>query len=350
MPAKRPTRLGKGLASLVSQPVKIDPAPAEPPKPATQAPANASRTASESDLPAEVTDPKAISDNGAAGAKGGTAAGGLEGDGGLRVQNLSITSIEPNPYQPRQHFDEARLNELATSIRNQGVMQPILVRNHPDAAGRFQLIAGERRWRAAQLAELQNIPAIVQTLEDQQAAEWALIENLQREDLNPIERATALQQLITQHHISHDELGQRIGLDRSTVSNLLRLLQLAESVQGLVRTGSLAMGHARAVAGIEDQTLQTSLAERAVRENWSVRRVETEARKVGNSVQSAPAVKAPARHAHLAAMEDHITTHTGLKASLKTQGGKGAGTLTLAFNSLEDFDNLITRLGIPDLD
>ncbi|MEQ9460967.1 MAG: ParB/RepB/Spo0J family partition protein [Phycisphaeraceae bacterium] len=324
MSARKPSRLGRGLASLVSTPVSVEAPVAVKNRPAE--PSEAIKIAAE---PVVAT----------AEAKRG---------GELTVIRVGVELIEPNPYQPRQRFDEAKLGELAASIRAQGVMQPVLLRRHPKEAGRYQLIAGERRWRAAQLAGLTALPAIVQVLEDQKAAEWALIENLQREDLNPMERAGALEQLVQRHGVSHEELAQQIGLDRSTVTNLLRLLQLAEGVQGLVRGGRLAMGHARALVAVGDERLQTALAERAVREGWSVRRMESEVRRVSQSEQKAPAVVRSTRQKHLEGLERHIASHLGLKTRLSTQGASGAGTVAIQFASVEEFESLLERLGIPE--
>ncbi|QDU72743.1 ParB/RepB/Spo0J family partition protein [Mucisphaera calidilacus] len=307
MVTKRPSRLGKGLASLVSQPVSVQP-------PAASEKAAAAAASSDAEV----------------------------------IHRLLLEDLEPNPFQPRQDFDPARLRELADSIRSQGVMQPVTVRKKPGEAGRYQIIAGERRWRAAKLAGLERIPALLQALEDQQAAEWALIENLQREDLNPIERAKALQELIHRHGLSHDRLGQQIGLERSTVTNLLRLLSLAEPVQDHLRSERLAMGHARALAAVSDLDLQAELADRAVREGWSVRRVESEVKRAGRAQDEAPSVKREARGVHLAAFEQHILQHTGLKASIKPTGKKGGGKLTLAFDSPEGFMALLGRLGVPE--
>jgi len=196
---------------------------------------------------------------------------------GTQVSTLGIADIYPNPLQPRSTFDAARLEELAKSIETHGIIQPILVRRRGD---HYELIAGERRFRAAKLAKLVEIPAIIQDYADDQILEIALIENIQREDLNPIETAQALERLHTEMNLSHEEIAARTGKDRTTITNLIRLLRLPQNVQLLVAERRLSMGHARAILGLTSPEQQTQLAEKAAAQGFSVRQVERLVKKV----------------------------------------------------------------------
>ena len=188
------------------------------------------------------------------------------------LAEIPVASVDPNPNQPRSHFDEELLASLAASVRELGVLQPILVR--PAEGGRYQLIAGERRWRAAKRAGLPSIPALVKDVADRLSLEQALVENLHRQDLNPLEEAAAYQQLIEDFGLTHDEVASRVGRSRAAVSNTLRLFQLPPSIQRLVMEGTLSAGHARALLGTPDRAFQEGLARRAVAESLSVRAVE----------------------------------------------------------------------------
>jgi ParB family chromosome partitioning protein len=191
-----------------------------------------------------------------------------EGD----VQRLAIEHVTPNPNQPRRDFDEAALLELAQSIEREGIIQPMIVRK--TGSNQYQIIAGERRWRAAKLAGLQQVPVIVRTADDQQALELAIVENIQREDLNPIELAIAFQRMATELSLSHDQIGQKTGKERTTITNSVRLLQLPGELQGMVATRQLSPGHARALLKFEDEQTQREIAQRCVTEGWSVRQIE----------------------------------------------------------------------------
>ncbi|MBL8238408.1 MAG: ParB/RepB/Spo0J family partition protein [Bryobacterales bacterium] len=189
----------------------------------------------------------------------------------LPINKLPIQAIEPNPTQPRSVFDAARLAELAQSIRSNGIIQPLIVRKLGD---QFHLIAGERRWRAAKLAGLTEVPVVVQELSDAKVMEVALIENIQREDLNPIEVAIAFEKLVVELGLSHEEIGQRTGKDRSTITNMLRLLRLPGDIQIMIAERRLSMGHARAILGLPDEDMQREIAEKAAAQGMSVRQVE----------------------------------------------------------------------------
>lgn len=190
---------------------------------------------------------------------------------GSTVPRIPVDVIDPNPLQPRIGFDHAKLEELAQSIQSNGVLQPLIVRRKGD---RYELIAGERRLRASKLAKLSEVPALIQDHADDRMLEIALVENIQREDLNPIETAQALDRLGKQHGISHEELGKRTGKDRTTITNLIRLLKLPDEIQMLLAEHRLHMGHARALLGLENPELQIQLAERAAAQGYSVRQVE----------------------------------------------------------------------------
>src|SRR5579872_3772557 len=190
---------------------------------------------------------------------------------GSRVASIPISQIAPNPLQPRTSFDATRLQELANSIETNGIIQPILVRQH---AGQYELIAGERRLRAAKLAGLAEVPAIVQDFADDRVLEVALIENIQREDLNPIETAQALDRLSREMNLSHEEIANRTGKDRTTITNLLRLLKLPSEIQILLAERRLSMGHARAILGLADPEQQLDLANKTTAQGYSVRQVE----------------------------------------------------------------------------
>ena len=187
--------------------------------------------------------------------------------------DIDIDLIDPNPEQPRTNFNSARMQELASSIRANGVVQPILLRRLPDG-GRYQLIAGERRWRAAQLAGLQRIQAVIRPVPDSKLLEFALIENIQRQELNPIEEAQAYQRLITTLGATQDQLAEQVGKDRSSIANYLRLLRLPATVQKMIEDELLSMGQARALAGLESPELQTRLAEEIIKRKFSVRQTE----------------------------------------------------------------------------
>ena len=196
---------------------------------------------------------------------------------GPQIASIPIANIQPNPLQPRSVFDSTRLEELANSIETHGIIQPLLVRHHGSG---YELIAGERRLRAAKLAGLLEVPAIVQDYADERILEIALIENIQREDLNPMETAQALERLHTEMNLSHEEIAARTGKDRTTITNMIRLLRLPRDVQLLVAERRLSMGHARAILGLVTPELQTQIAEKAAAQGFSVRQVERLVKKV----------------------------------------------------------------------
>lgn len=222
--------------------------------------------------------------------EGSTTDGGARGDG-PRLEELPIDAIVPNPNQPRVHFDEESLNDLAASIREIGVLQPILVRPAASGSG-YELLAGERRWRASRRAGLSVIPAVVRATDDLGSVERALVENLHRQDLTPLEEAAAYQQLIEDFQFTHEQVATRVGKSRSAVSNMLRLLTLPPSIQHLLADGRLSAGHAKALLGTPDRAFQEQLARRAVAEGWPVRAVEEAVRDRSSGLGGAVAADA----------------------------------------------------------
>lgn len=256
-----------------------------------------------------------------------------------QVQELAIESVVPGPYQPRRHFDEDKLKELAASIRAQGLVQPIVVR--PQADGRFALIAGERRWRAAQLAELRSIPAIVRQVSDQVGVALALIENIQREDLSPLEEAQALKRLIDEFDLTHQQAADAVGRSRVSVSNLLRLLELPPEVRSLLDQGQLEMGHARALLTLP-AALQLKLARDAVEQQWSVREIEAQARKAQTQTAKPNERAAPRRDPDLERLERELSERIAAPVALSFRGGRGK--LTIRYGSLDELDGILARI------
>ena len=259
------------------------------------------------------------------------------------LRELPPSQIEPNAHQPRGHFDEESLVALTESVRELGVLQPVLVR--PIAADRFELIAGERRWRAAKRAGLPSIPAIVRTIDDVHSLEQALVENLHREDLNPLEEAGAYQGLIEDFGLTHEEVARRVGRSRSAVTNTLRLFALPSGIQKLVAEGQLAAGHARALLGTPDRAFQEALARRAVIEDLSVREVEEAVRARsgdgGGSEPSAPSGGGASRRLRppgLLELEELLSSR--LDTRVKVTMGAKRGKVVVEFATLEDLERI----------
>ncbi|MEX0742094.1 MAG: ParB/RepB/Spo0J family partition protein [Phycisphaeraceae bacterium] len=335
MSKARKPRLGRGLSSLVSMPQQVS---VEPPKPDEPAPA-----------PGTDADPASPADASGASPRGADAVPAGDGDAsGLRW--LAVTAVSPNRYQPRREFDETALAQLAGSIKRDGLMQPIIVRPVPDSHEAYELVAGERRWRAAQQAGLEQVPAIVRDLDDQQAAEWAVVENLQREDLNPIERAQAFARLIEEFELSHEQVAERVGVGRPTVSNTLRLMELPAEVQDMVRNGQLTGGASRALLSLDDPQAMAAMAKQAVAGGWSVRTLEAAVRRVvseGDSegAKAEPAAR-PGRSPVLADLEEQLASQLHTKVKIRRGKRKGSGTLMIEFFDLDQFDTLLQRLDV----
>lgn len=263
----------------------------------------------------------------------------VTGERGSALIEVPLSRIIPNSFQPRKHFDEEHLASLTASVRELGVLQPVLVR--PAQDDRYELVAGERRWRAAKRAGLQTIPALVREVGDEASLEQALVENIQRQDLNPLEEGAAYQQLIEDFHLTHEELATRVGKSRASVSNTLRLFQLPPTIQRLVAEGQLAEGHARALLGTPDRAFQEALAKRTVQEGLSVRAVE-DAVRLRNELQGAtagtPAPRRRLRPPGLLELEELLSRH--LETRVKVDMGAKKGRVLVEFGSLEDLERI----------
>ncbi len=262
-----------------------------------------------------------------------------EGPVNTSLKSISISDISPLPGQPRTHFDEGALAELAASIEARGVIQPIIVRPHN---GAYQLVAGERRWRAAQKARLHEIPAIVRDLDDREVTALALIENLQREDLNPVEEARAYHRLSEEEGMTQAEIAKMVDKSRSHVANFQRLLALPDEVLALLAESALTMGHARALIGHENAS---SLAKRAVSERMSVREMERVARgelaKPVRKPGEAPSIEA---NADILAVQNHLEEFLGLTVRIKSGTPPTTGAVTISYRSLDQLDLICQRL------
>jgi ParB family chromosome partitioning protein len=255
-------------------------------------------------------------------------------------QTLAIDRLRPGKYQPRTRMDDASLDELAASIREHGIMQPVLVR--PVEHGRFEIIAGERRWRAAQRAGLTEIPALVKVVPDQSALALALIENIQRENLNPLEEAQGLQRLIDEFGLTHDAAAKAVGRSRSAVTNLLRLQELAKPVQEYLLAGKIDMGHARALLGLA-AGVQTGAASRVVAQGLSVRDTERLVHALSRPARRKGKRMAPAADPDLARLQEDLAGILGATVTIEPKKG-GAGRLVIAYSSLDQLDGIIAKL------
>ena len=262
--------------------------------------------------------------------------------GSSAIREIAIDNIVPNPDQPRRDFDEESLDELADSIRELGIVQPLTLRLSDD--GTHQIIAGERRWRAARKAGLASVPAYVRTASDSEVTEMALIENIQRQDLNAVEVALAFKKLIDVYHLTQERLSERLGKKRTTVTNHLRLLKLPAEIQLGLRDRKLDMGHARALLSVDDPKKQLKLYQRILREDLSVRRVEQLAREAMNEADGAESTPSKnAANSNDIAIASRLSSLLSVKVKLK-RGANGKGSLTLPFNSEEDFQKLLKIL------
>lgn len=266
-------------------------------------------------------------------------------DEGTSLREIPTGQIEPNRYQPRDYFDEESLASLTASVRELGVLQPVLVRPTDDP-GRFELIAGERRWRAAKRAGLPSVPAIVRQVDDLDSLEQAVVENLHREDLNPLEEAAAYQQLMEDFHLTQERLAERVGKSRSAVANTLRLFQLPPTIQKLVAENQLSAGHARALLGTPDRAFQEGLARRAVADGLSVREVEDAVRQrqgggvddEGTPASEEAAPKSNLRPAGLLELEELLATH--LETRVAVSMGARKGRVVIDFATLDDLERI----------
>ncbi len=265
----------------------------------------------------------------------------LEETSAAQPVKLSLMDIEPNKDQARKQFDEAALSELADSIAQHGVLQPLLVR--PIIGGGYQLVAGERRWRASRIAGLTQVPVVIKELSDTEAAVISLIENLQREDLNPVEEALGFASLMKDFNLTQEEAAQKVGKSRPAVANALRLLKLPEKVLDMVRENKLSAGHARAIAAIDDEKVLISTAELIIEKGLSVRAVEKLVKTL-TAEKKETTKKAPSRHTFFDEVELSLNNSLGRKAKVITKGGKESGTLEIAFYDKDDLARIASIL------
>jgi ParB family chromosome partitioning protein len=255
------------------------------------------------------------------------------------ILELNIKTIVPNEYQPRKFFNNTALNDLVASIKEKGVIQPIIVRKSSDTA--YELIAGERRWRAAAAAGLSTIPVIVKDVAPVEALELALIENIQREDLNPLETAEAFQRLIDDFEMTHEEMSKKVGKDRATVTNYLRILKLSSEVKKWVAEGSLSIGHAKALLQIENKQLQINIARKIIHGGLSVRATEALCKK---SASDTPVKRVQVKDPQIASLEEKLIQNLGTKVHLKHKSNKKGGKIEIEYYSLEELDRLLEVL------
>ncbi len=264
-----------------------------------------------------------------------------------RVQRVALDRIRPCPFQPRKDFSPEALRELADSIKEQGIVQPLIVRERD---GHLELIAGERRWRAAQLLGLAEVPVILRQADDRAVLELALIENLQRENLNPIEEAQGYAQLVEQFQLKQEEVAAKVGKSRAVVANALRLLKLPATIQASIRDGRLSVGHAKVILGLASEKHQLLAAGRILKEGLNVRQTEAlvarlQARETGTGAKSSPLIP-PTRDTHVASLENQLRERLGTKVHLRYAQGKGA--LEIAFFSDAELERILQILGVAE--
>lgn len=253
---------------------------------------------------------------------------------------VPLSQIDPNPHQPRRQFTDSSLAELAESIKSNGIIQPVILKPVGD---RYQLIAGERRMRAAQLAGLTTLPAIIHTADELAQAQMALVENIQREDLNPMDRAAGYRTLISELGVSQTELASRLGEERATIANHLRLLELDPSVADMVRAGTLSLGHAKVLCGISDHADQRRLAAAVEKGGLSVRALEKLIAEP--ALPGDPAPRTPPS-AHLKELELSLSRQLGIRVQVRPGATKSKGKMVLNYNTLDEFDSIVARLGV----
>ena len=262
------------------------------------------------------------------------------------LNELPIEEVGPGPFQPRKKINEQQLSELSASIEAQGVLQPIVVRERAvqdsQTGIRYEIIAGERRWRAAQLANLETIPAVVKTVSDIDAVAIALIENIQRENLNPLEEANAFQRLIIEYEMTHQEVANSVGRARASISNMLRLLELPNSVQELLNNSSINMGHARALLSIQDPAMQLEVANLVAEKKLSVRETEKLVKSIieGKTKDKKQPQK---KDQDIINLEDTLTNQLGAKVTIK-HNQAGAGTLTISYTSTDELEGILNKI------
>ena len=258
------------------------------------------------------------------------------------IREIDINKIKANPYQARTVFNQQELEELANSIKANGLIQPILVR--PSGQG-YEIIAGERRFRASQMAELLKIPAIIRKASDEQSHEWSIIENIHRVDLNPIERAKAYKEYLNSFSITQSQAAERLGEDRSVIANYLRLLDLPNEIKQMLVEGSLSMGHARAILALPTDDMRRKLANRAMAGRLSVREVEKLVRRyLTNTDQEKNITKT--KSPHISDLENRLSSQLSTKVNIETRKNSNRGKIIIEFYSLDEFDGIIERIGL----
>jgi len=270
---------------------------------------------------------------------GDTPASREQPEPGRVARMIPVDRLKPSPYQPRRHFDDEAFMALVGSVREKGVLQPLLVRPDPQAEGHFEIVAGERRWRAAQQAQLHEVPAVVKTLTDRETLEVALVENLQREDLTPLEEAEAYRRLLEEFGHTQEVLARAIGKSRSHIANMIRLLGLPEPVRRMLDEGQISAGHARTLVNAENPL---ELAQEIVRRDLNVRQAEDLARKGHPPAPAKPGAMAP-KDANIAALESELSETLGLKVSVSAKKG-GAGRIAIHYDAPEQLDEVLRRL------
>ena len=314
-PAKKKRRLGVGLSGMIGSPVEV------------KSPAASSALTSAVQVPIP-----------SASVAVGSAADGLI--------DVLVGDIRPNDRQPRHSIDASSLEPLVASIQTAGVMQPIVLRPR-GRDGLYELVAGERRWRAAGQAGLKAVPAVVREIDDRTAAEWAIIENVQREDLNAIDRGDAFRNLQDEFGMTHAEIAVQVGLTRAAVTNQIRLCDLDDGVRTLIRRGALSGGHGRSLLGLASVDHRIAMARQAIESDWSVRELERRVRAISTTRPAAQGGSAAAAtgRAHLDDLERQLSEHLGTKVHIKTGRKRDKGHLAIEFYDLEQFDGLLSRLG-----
>jgi ParB family chromosome partitioning protein len=265
---------------------------------------------------------------------------------GALLREIKVDDIQPNPHQVRFIWNEQELADLARSIKANGVIQPIIVR--PAGTG-YQLIAGERRWRATKLAGIQTIPAIIRHVNDEQLLELALVENIHRADLNPVERANAYQRYLSTLSLTQVEAAARLGEDRSVIANYLRLLDLPAEIKQMLVDGQLTMGHARAILALPTDELRRKLANRAMAGRLSVREVERFVRQY-LTANDQRKITARTRPAHIQDLESRLSKELGTNVAIETRKNGKCGRITIEFHSLEEFDRILQQIGVTSMD
>ena len=318
-------RLGRGLSSLIPQASVAAELPSE------YQPSHRHTTASPDNLPAD-----------------------LPLHASARGLDIPIDQIGPNPFQPRRAFNDAELDELADSIARQGILQPLLVRpaSDPTAQNPYVLIAGERRLRAAAKAGLAAVPCIVRQATNQQLLEWALVENIHREDLNPIERASAYREYIDRFGLTQIQCAERLGQPRATIANYLRLLDLESATQALIAEGGISFGHAKVLVALGGPPArQLAIARRIVREGLSVRQVEQIVASAHHPADSpTPSASTHAKPPYIGDLEERLSSAMGMRVTIQSARRKHTGRVTIQYYSLDDFDRIAAALGVKDGD